>query len=110
MMKNSDSSCLCVDLYYGEHCEKTCDEQTDCSGNGICLHNGKCLCNEGFKGSHCEEEGSPLSIDVELVVTLLLLILLCVQVYFYYKQTVWFIYFVLSCRENLGLPRNCKPW
>ena len=81
---------MCVGAYYGEHCENKCDDSLDCSGNGMCIHNGKCACNEGFKGDNCEDVIT-LDMDVNIVYVILLLVVLTVQLYLFYKQAVSFI-------------------
>ena len=78
---------MCVGAYYGEHCENKCNDSLNCSGNGMCIHNGKCACNEGFQGDSCEEIIT-LDIDVNIVYVILLLVVLTVQLYLFYKQTV----------------------
>ncbi|XP_050308986.1 protein eyes shut [Anthonomus grandis grandis] len=47
--------CLCLEPYYGEHCEFTpkCTE-ANCK-NGIC-HNSSCYCHVGFDGGFCETQ------------------------------------------------------
>lgn len=90
----SEATCLCVSNYYGEHCEKVCEDDSNCSGNGMCLHNGKCMCNEGFKGEQCEEEGSSFVVSPDLILTIILLSALAIQLYLFYRQTVtiWYCF------------------
>lgn len=82
-----DLTCNCVGTYYGDHCENQCKDSENCSGNGMCLHNGRCLCNEGFQGENCADVVT-MNMDGSIVYILLLLIILTLQVYCFYKQTV----------------------
>lgn len=85
-----EASCQCVKNYYGDSCEKECNEATDCSGNGMCLHNGKCMCNEGFSGNHCETKSS-IRVSSDLIFVIILFVALIIQLYLFYRQMVLFI-------------------
>lgn len=82
-----EASCQCVKNYYGDNCEKECNEETDCSGNGMCLHNGKCMCNEGFSGDHCESKSS-VKVSSDLIFVIILFLALVIQLYLFYRQMV----------------------
>ena len=67
----------------------------------MCIHNGKCICNEGFQGANCEDVIT-LDFDVNIVYVILLLVVLTVQLYLFYKQTVRFLEGV-DCVEEAAL-------
>lgn len=59
-----------------------------------------CLCNEGYEGTHCEIESKEPFVEYDVLLVVLLLVALTVQLFLFYKQTVFLFLFSLSSLET----------
>ena len=59
-----------------------------------------CLCNEGYEGTHCETESKEPFVEYDVLLVVLLLVALTVQLFLFYKQTVFLFLFSLSSLET----------
>ena len=53
---SNTTSCDCDAGYVGFDCQYDCDDDTTCSGNGVCTSMGTCECQGNYVGHHCEHE------------------------------------------------------
>ena len=52
--KCSVFGCICLDGFYGNHCEHKMRCRDDCNGHGRCMSSGICECEDWFTGINCE--------------------------------------------------------
>jgi tenascin len=61
------NTCYCESGYLQPHCrQKSCRQNNDCSGHGICNEDGSCACYEGYRGDDCNDPSYTISPIVEL--------------------------------------------